>query len=75
MLLKANEKAPPEFLSQRRRWLNGSFAASLYSIMHFARLYKSGHSIFRMLFLHVQLLYNYCQLTMTWFSLGTSLYA
>ncbi|KAL4921175.1 chitin synthase-domain-containing protein [Aspergillus aurantiobrunneus] len=64
-------EAPPEFLSQRRRWLNGSFAASLYSVMHFARIYKSGHNLVRMSFLHVQLLYNVCQLVMTWFSLAS----
>ncbi|KAL4978116.1 chitin synthase-domain-containing protein [Aspergillus desertorum] len=64
-------EAPPEFLSQRRRWLNGSFAASLYSVMHFARIYKSGHNLIRLFFLHVQLVYNVCQLTMTWFSLAS----
>ncbi|KAH8671486.1 chitin synthase 1 [Xylariales sp. PMI_506] len=60
-----------EFLSQRRRWLNGSFAASLYSLMHFGRVYKSGHNILRMLFLHIQLLYNVCNLIFSWFSLSS----
>jgi chitin synthase len=38
--------------------------------MHFARIYGSGHSLVRLFFLHVQLIYNICQLIMTWFSLG-----
>ena len=63
-------ESPPEFLSQRRRWLNGSFAAGLYSLMHFNRIYRSGHSIPRLFFLHIQFIYNVCQLIMTWFSLG-----
>lgn len=63
-------EGPAEFLSQRRRWLNGSFAASLYAIMHFNRIYKSGHNWIRLFVLHVQLVYNICQLVMTWFSLG-----
>ncbi|KAL4736029.1 chitin synthase C [Aspergillus similis] len=60
-----------EFISQRRRWLNGSFAASLYAIMHFGRIYRSGHNIIRLFFLHIQMFYNVCQLIMTWFSLAS----
>ncbi|RDW63041.1 Chitin synthase [Aspergillus mulundensis] len=60
-----------EFINQRRRWLNGSFAASLYAIMHFGRIYRSGHNLLRVLFLHVQMLYNVVQLVMTWFSLAS----
>ena len=60
-----------EFISQRRRWLNGSFAASLYALMHFGRMYKSGHNIIRMIFFHVQLIYNFLNLIFTWFSLAS----
>ncbi|PYI36299.1 chitin synthase [Aspergillus indologenus CBS 114.80] len=60
-----------EFISQRRRWLNGSFAAGLYSLMHFGRIYRSGHSIIRLFFLHLQMIYNVIQLIMTWFSLAS----
>ena len=62
----------PEFISQRRRWLNGSFAAGIYSLMHFGRMYKSGHNIVRMFFLHLQMLYNWFSTFLTWFSLGKS---
>jgi chitin synthase len=61
----------PEFISQRRRWLNGSFAASLYSLMHFGRMYKSGHNLIRMFFFHVQLIYNFLNVIFTWFSLAS----
>lgn len=64
-------EAAPEYIGQRRRWLNGSFAASLYAIMHFGRIYKSSHSWLRLFFLHLQTIYNCCQLIMTWFSLAS----
>ncbi|TVY49544.1 Chitin synthase G [Lachnellula occidentalis] len=60
-----------EFIGQRRRWLNGSFAASGYSIMHFGRMYKSGHNIVRMFFLHLQLIYNTFTVFLTWFMLAS----
>jgi len=60
----------PEFIGQRRRWLNGSFAATLYSLMHFGRMYKSGHNILRMFFFHVQLVYNLFSVILAWFALS-----
>lgn len=59
-----------ELISQRRRWLNGSFAAGIYSVMHFGRMYKSGHNFVRMFFLHIQLLYNMFNTFLTWLALG-----
>lgn len=59
-----------EFVSQHRRLLNGSFAVTLYAMMHFGRIYRSGHNIIRLFFLDVQMIYNVCQLIMIWFSLG-----
>ncbi|KDQ64296.1 glycosyltransferase family 2 protein [Jaapia argillacea MUCL 33604] len=59
-----------ELIGQRRRWLNGSFAASVYALVHFFDLYKSGHGIFRMFFLHIQALYNVVSLVFSWFALA-----
>ncbi|RDW60919.1 putative chitin synthase 1 (Chs-1) [Coleophoma cylindrospora] len=61
----------PEYIGQRRRWLNGSFAASMYSIMHFSRMYSSGHNLLRMFFLHIQLVYNMLTVITAWFSLAS----
>ncbi|GAA6028478.1 hypothetical protein JCM8097_007048 [Rhodosporidiobolus ruineniae] len=59
-----------ELISQRRRWLNGSFAAGVYALAHFGRYYKSNHGIIRLFFLHVQAIYNTVQLIMSWFSVA-----
>ncbi|EIW67254.1 hypothetical protein TREMEDRAFT_33680 [Tremella mesenterica DSM 1558] len=59
-----------ELISQRRRWLNGSFAASVYALIHFFRLYRSGHGPIRMFFLHIQALYNLFNLLFSWFALA-----
>ncbi|KAK9456935.1 chitin synthase-domain-containing protein [Dipodascopsis uninucleata] len=61
----------PEFISQRRRWLNGSFAASLYALMHFHRIYRSGHNIFQILMFHVQEIYNFLNIVLSWISLAS----
>lgn len=59
-----------EFISQRRRWLNGSFAATIYALMHFGKMYKSSHNIIRMFFFHCQLLYNIFSTIMSWFMIS-----
>ncbi|MDI1485257.1 MAG: Chitin synthase, class 3 [Ramalina farinacea] len=60
----------PEFIGQRRRWLNGSFAASIYALMHFGRMYKSSHNLVRMFFFHVQMIYNVFSVILSWFALA-----
>ncbi|KIY44391.1 glycosyltransferase family 2 protein [Fistulina hepatica ATCC 64428] len=62
--------ALPEFISQRRRWLNGSFFAATYAIAHAGQILRSGHSASRKAFLMVQTLYNIMNLTFSWFSIG-----
>ncbi|KAJ3811230.1 class III chitin synthase [Lentinula lateritia] len=59
-----------ELIGQRRRWLNGSFAASVYALVNFFRFYQSGHGILRMFFFHVQALYNIFSLVFSWFALA-----
>ncbi|KAJ6519374.1 glycosyltransferase family 2 protein [Mycena sanguinolenta] len=59
-----------ELIGQRRRWLNGSFAASVYALANFFRLYQSSHGILRLLFFHVQALYNIISLFFSWFALA-----
>lgn len=60
----------PEFISQRRRWLNGSFFASVYALAHWYRIWRTKHSIFQKLMFQLQLLYNTVQMIFTWFGLA-----
>ena len=49
-LSKAETDVPEqasELISQRRRWLNGSIAASVYALYHFFRIYRSKHGPLR----------------------------
>ena len=48
----------PEFISQRRRWLNGSYFASLYSLVCFWKIWTSGHNAFRKVCLMILMVYN-----------------
>jgi len=58
---KASTDAPnaaAEYISQRRRWLNGAFFACLYSVLHFYRIWTSGHNILRCFWLNIEFVYN-----------------
>ncbi|KAL1926303.1 hypothetical protein VTP01DRAFT_6000 [Rhizomucor pusillus] len=59
-----------EFISQRRRWLNGSFFAGVYSLWHFQAVWNSSHSLTRMILLAIQTGYNVVSLLFSWFALG-----
>jgi chitin synthase len=60
----------PELISQRRRWLNGSFFAAVHSIVHFHYLYRSSHSFISKAWIHVEFAYQVFNLIFAWFSLG-----
>ncbi|GLB37699.1 putative chitin synthase [Lyophyllum shimeji] len=63
-------EALPEFISQRRRWLNGSFFAATYAIAHVGQIMRSGHSLTRKIVLMVETVYNIINLIFSWFSIG-----
>ncbi|KAF9644602.1 glycosyltransferase family 2 protein [Thelephora ganbajun] len=60
----------PEFIGQRRRWLNGSFFAASYSIAHTGQVLRSGHSVGRKAVLLIETIYNTINLAFSWFSVG-----
>ena len=59
----------PELISQRRRWLNGSFFAAVHSTFHFHYLYRSSHGFARKAWIHVELVYQVFNLIFSWFGL------
>ncbi|CAI2167449.1 17560_t:CDS:2 [Funneliformis geosporum] len=60
----------PELISQRRRWLNGSFFAGVYAICHTFAIWRSDHSAIRKVLLHVEMFYQAYNLLFSWFALG-----
>ncbi|EWC44124.1 chitin synthase 2 [Drechslerella stenobrocha 248] len=62
--------AVPEFVSQRRRWLNGAFFAAVYSLSHFKQIWQTDHSIIRKVLLHIEFMYQFVSLCFTFFSLA-----
>ncbi|KAF5099708.1 hypothetical protein DV451_002846 [Geotrichum candidum] len=59
-----------ELVLQRRRWLNGSFFAAIYSLTHVHHLWKSSHSFLRKLILLIEFLYQLISILFSWFSIG-----
>ncbi|KAL2866865.1 chitin synthase class II [Aspergillus lucknowensis] len=60
----------PEFISQRRRWLNGAFFAAVYSIVNVKQLWKTDHSVARKVLLQIESVYQLLQLIFTYFGLA-----
>ncbi|TPX59306.1 chitin synthase [Spizellomyces sp. 'palustris'] len=70
---KADTDVPesiPEFLSQRRRWLNGSLFAGFYALANITRMWSTRHSLLRKLAFTIQYLYNVVNQVFSWFILG-----
>ncbi|EFY85782.1 class 2 chitin synthase [Metarhizium acridum CQMa 102] len=62
--------AVPEFISQRRRWLNGAFFAAVYSLVQFRQILATDHTIARKILLYIEFVYQFVQLLFTYFSLA-----
>ncbi|OJJ46391.1 hypothetical protein ASPZODRAFT_66564 [Penicilliopsis zonata CBS 506.65] len=60
----------PEFISQRRRWLNGAFFAAVYSIFNSQQIWKTDHTLGRKILLHVEFVYQGFNLMFTYFCLA-----
>jgi chitin synthase len=60
----------PELISQRRRWLNGSFFAAVHSVVHFHYIYRSSHTFLRKFWIHIEMLYQVFNLIFSWFALA-----
>ncbi|KAH6571917.1 hypothetical protein BASA62_003631 [Batrachochytrium salamandrivorans] len=63
----------PELISQRRRWLNGPFFASVHAISNFSQIFQSPHSSIQKFIFSVEFVYNSINLAFSWTSLPTSI--
>jgi len=60
----------PEFISQRRRWLNGSFFAAAYALRKWNQIWETDHSLGRKVLLQMEFVYNTVSMVFSWFSLA-----
>ncbi|KAL7270270.1 hypothetical protein RUND412_007031 [Rhizina undulata] len=59
-----------ELILQRRRWLNGSFFAAIYALVHAFDIWRSDHSFMRKMMLHVEFFYQTIFMLFSWFAIG-----
>ena len=67
-------KSLSELISQRRRWLNGSFFASVNSVCHCFRIMHSDHSVLQKILFLIQNVYIVLNILLSWFSIVTTYY-
>jgi chitin synthase len=58
-----------EFILQRRRWLNGSFFAAVYSLGHFYQIWRSSHSALRKMAFLIEFFYQFINMLFAWFAI------
>jgi chitin synthase len=63
----------PDFISQRRRWLNGSLFAAVYTVVHFYKIWQSGHGFIRKCMLQIEVVYQVISMTFAWFAIVSPL--
>jgi chitin synthase len=60
----------PELIKQRRRWLNGSFFAAVYALVHFYQIFRSSHSMMRKMMFMLEFLYQTISMIFSWFAVA-----
>lgn len=58
-----------EFIGQRRRWLNGSFFAAIYSLVHFYQINRTSHSLTRKIMFMVEFFYQTVNMLFAFFAI------
>jgi chitin synthase len=59
-----------ELIKQRRRWLNGSFFAAVYALVHFYQIFRSSHSMLRKVMFLIEFAYQAISMLFSWFAVG-----
>ena len=62
--------ALPEFISQRRRWLNGDFFSAVYALTHSFQYSGSSHSFLRKEALALATMYSFLNMVFSWFGIA-----
>lgn len=66
---ETRQQAKVMVLAQRRRWLNGSLFAAVYTVVHFWKIWQSGHGFIRKCMLQVEVVYQVISMIFAWFAL------